>query len=178
MIVVTPHETETATINDPQELTQWLLSQLPASVVGHEPEITIDADELLIILSLNTEMLEGEGEALKTAEQALIEQQRAETRKLRIQLGRQLERTSGYAISWGMRAGGTVELFTMNTAPVMTRLSRTDRAVLDTLIAANVANTRSAALGYIVRTFAAEHQDWLNKVQETAKHMASLRTQL
>jgi hypothetical protein len=122
--------------------------------------------------------LKGEGEPLKKREQELIERQRSETRKLRIQLGRHLERISGCAVSWGMRAGGTVELFTMNTAAVMTRLSAPERQVLDTLIAANVAKTRSAALAYIVRTFAAEHQDWLNQVQEAAKHMANLRTQL
>src|SRR5579859_5663875 len=113
-------KTEIATINDAQELTRWLLSQLPANVVGSNPEITVDADELLIILTLNTEMLIGEGEALKTAEQALIERQREETRKLRIQLGRHLERTSGYAVSWGMRAGETLQLFTPNTIAVMT----------------------------------------------------------
>ena len=168
----------TVIINNPQELRKWLLSQLPASVVGSDPEITIDADELLIILTLNTETLVGEGEALKNAEHALLERQRSETRALRIQLGRQLERTCGYAVSWGMRAGGTVQLFTPNTTAVMTRLTREERQVLDTLIAANVANTRSAALGYIVRTFAVEHQDWLHKAQQAAKNMASLRAQL
>lgn len=169
---------ETVTIRDPQEIIQWLLSQLPTSVVGSDPEISVEDDELLVILTLNTDTLVGEGEERKNAEHALIEQQRSETRKLRIQLGRHLTRTSGYVVSWGMRVGGTVQLFTMNTAPVMTRLSRTERNVLDTLIAANVVNTRSAALSYIVRTFAAEHQDWLNKVQEAVKNMASLRTQL
>lgn len=169
---------ETATIDDPQELSRWLLGQLPAGVAGSEPEITIDADELLIILNLNTDSLKGKGEALKKREHELIERQRSETRKLRIQLGHQLEEISGCAISWGMRAGETVELFTMNTVAVMTRLSRTERQVLDTLIAANVANTRSAALAYIVRAFAAEYQEWLNQAQEAAKHMANLRTQL
>ena len=169
---------EMATINDTQELSRWLLSQLPASVTGSDPEITIDADELLIILNLNTDNLKGEGEVLKKSEQELIVRQRDETRKLRIQLGRQLEEVTGYAISWGMRSGGTVELFTMNTVAVMTRLSRAERQVLDTLIAANVANTRSAALAYIVRTFAVEYQEWLKQAQEAAKHMANLRTQL
>ena len=169
---------EMATIYDPQELTRWLLSQLPASVTGSDPEITLDADELLIILNLNTDSLKDGCEALKKREQELIERRRSETRKLRIQLGRQLEEISGCAVSWGMQAGGTVELFTMNTVAVMTRLSHAERQVLDTLIAANVANTRSAALAYIVRAFAIEHQEWLNQAQEAAKHMANLRTQL
>lgn len=169
---------EIATIKDLQELKEWLLSQLPASVVGSDPEIVVDADELLIILILNTETVVGEGEARKHAEHVLIERQRSGTCKLRTQLGRQLERTSDCAVSWGMRAGETLQLFTSNAAPVMTRLSRKERQVLDTLIAANVANTRSAALGYIVRTFATEHQGWLSEVQEAVKQVARLRGQL
>jgi hypothetical protein len=55
MMVVTPHETEAAMISDLQELTQWLRSKLPAGVLGSDPEVTIDADELLIILILNAE---------------------------------------------------------------------------------------------------------------------------
>jgi hypothetical protein len=176
--ILDTHEMEAATINDPQELSEWLLSRLPASVMGSDPEVTREADELLIILNLNTETLKGEGEALKKQERELIERQRSETRKLRIQLGRHLEELTGCAVSWGMRAGRTLELFTMNTVAVMTRLSRPERQVLDTLIAANVANTRSAALAYIVRTFAFEHQDWLKQAQEAAKRMADLRAQL
>jgi hypothetical protein len=71
-----------------------------------------------------------------------------------------------------------MEYLTSNTAPVMTRLSHQDRQVLDTLIAANIAHTRSAALSYIVRLFAVEHQEWLNTVQQAVQQMASLREQL
>lgn len=178
-MVVPLHETETATVSDLQELAQWLCGQLPASVLGNDPEVTIDADELLIILTLETEMFVDEGEATRRrAEQELVERLRSQTRQLRIQLGRHLERTYGCAVSWGMRAGETLELFTPNTAPVMTRLSRQERQVLDTLIAANIAHTRSAALSYIVRLFAAEHQEWLNTVQQAVQQMTSLREQL
>jgi len=178
MIVVPPHETETVTLSDLQELAQWLRGQLPASVLGSDPEATIDADELLIILTLDTEMFVGEGKIRRRAEQELIERLRSQTRQLRIQLGRHLERTYSCAVSWGMRAGETLELFTPNTAPVMTRLSRQERQVLDTLIAANIVHTRSAALSYIVRLFAAEHQEWLNTAQQAVQQMTSLREQL
>ncbi|MBV9230990.1 MAG: hypothetical protein JOZ18_16900 [Chloroflexi bacterium] len=162
--------------NDLADLKQWLLQQFPATIVSSDPEITVNEDELLIILHLNTDTLASEGEARSQAESTLIEHYRHETRTLRIQLGRQIYRTYGFVVSWGMRAGETLQLFTNNnTVPVMTRLSGEERRVLDTLIAANIANTRSTALSYIVRTFAAEHQDWLREVQEASMHMAQLR---
>jgi hypothetical protein len=62
--------------------------------------------------------------------------------------------------------------------PVMTRLGRTERDVLDTLVAAGVADTRSAALAYAVRAFAAEHTDWLAEVREAIAQVDQVRARL
>ena len=163
---------------DPQELTEWLLNRMPATVAASNPEVTIDDDEVLIVLNLNTSGLTGDGEARAKAERELIDRRRNETKGLRMAAGRQIGHAYGRAVSWGMRAGGTTELFTNNTAPVMTRLSRDERHVLDTLITAGVANTRSAALGYVVRAFATEHKSWLDEVQDTMARVAGLRDKL
>ncbi len=165
--------------SEPGEIKSWLLEQLPPSVLASDPEITVESDELLVILHVAVDSLAGEGEIRAQSERALIDRLRTETRALRIHLGRSINRTYGMVVSWGMQAGETVQMFTSNnTVPVMTRLTRTERQVLDTLIAANIANTRSTALSYIVRTFAAEHHDWLNEIREVAKHMAQLRKQV
>lgn len=161
-----------------QELKDWLYNWLPANLVGSEPEISSDEDEVLIVLNLNTDSLTGEGEARKQAEHDLIERRRNETKGLRVKIGRRVGGAFGLAVSWGMRAGSTLEYFTNNTAPVMTRLTREERKVLDTLIAANVVNTRSSALGYLVRMFAKEHQNWINEVQEALKQVEGLRDKL
>ncbi len=162
-----------------QELREWLLARLPATVMGADPEISVDEDEVLVLLALNASGLPAEeDEGRERAERELIERRRNETKALRVQLGRALGRAYGRAVSWGMRAGSTTQLFTNNTAPVMTRLARDERHVLDTLITAGVANTRSAALGYIVRAFAVEHQEWLNEVRDTMARVASLRDKL
>ena len=50
-------------------------------------------------------------------------------------------------VAWGAVAGDTHELFTTLSAPVMTRLRQAERQVLDTLVAAGVARSRSDALG-------------------------------
>jgi hypothetical protein len=162
-----------------EEIKSWLLEQLPSSVLASEPEITIEGDELLVILHVAADSASSGDGTREQSERALIERLRTETRALRVHLGRSINRTYGLVVSWGMQAGETVQMFTNNNAvPVMTRLTRQERQVLDTLIAANIANTRSTALSYIVRTFAAEHRDWLNEIQEVAKHMARLRKQV
>lgn len=162
-----------------RELKEWLLHQLPPAITSCETEVTSDEDEMLVILHLDTSALgETKENERKRVEQACIVHYRAETKALRIQLAREIHEQYGYTVTWGMRAGKTIQFFTNNQKPVMTRLSYYERRVLDTLIAANVANTRSAALAYIVRTFAAEHQDWLDDVQEALVHVEQLRQQL
>ena len=162
-----------------RELKEWLLAQLPSVITHCETEVTSDEDEMLVILHLNTAGLgDMTDEACREEDQALIAHHRAETKPLRIQLARDIRHLYGYTVTWGMRAGKTVQFFTNNQKPVMTRLSYQERRVLDTLIAANIANTRSAALSYIVRTFAAEHQDWLDEVQDALVRVEQLRQQL
>jgi hypothetical protein len=60
----------------------------------------------------------------------------------------------------------------------MTRLARAERDVLDTLVAAGVAETRSSALAYTVRTFAAEHGDWLAEVRQAIAEVDRVRARL
>jgi hypothetical protein len=84
----------------------------------------------------------------------------------------------GRPVAWGMRVGDTTALFTTRSAPVMTRLGRAERDVLDTLVAAGVADTRSSALAYTVRAFAAEHADWLAEVRAAIEQVEQVRSRL
>ena len=110
-------------------------------------------------------------------EQHLIAHYRMETKETRIQLAQELSQKYGYDVSWGMRLGEITQFFTSNMKPVMTRLSAEERRVVDTLIAANIVHTRSAALSYIVRVFAMEHQGWLKELQQALLHIEQVRTQ-
>jgi hypothetical protein len=60
----------------------------------------------------------------------------------------------------------------------MTRLGRAERDVLDTLVAAGVADTRSSALAYAVRAFAAEHAEWLAEVRSAIAQVDQVRARL
>src|SRR5262249_4692195 len=121
---------------------------------------------------------EGGEDERRAAEQRLIAQGREETRPLRMKLARELQKLVGRPVAWGMRAGGSEALFTTRSAPVMTRLGRAERDVLDTLVAAGVADTRSSALAYTVRAFAAEHADWLAEVRAAIEQVDQVRARL
>jgi hypothetical protein len=119
------------------DLLSLLARRLPPELAAAPPELRRYPDELVLILQLAPP---ADGEA----PQALLARRREESRALRVELARELERAAGLPVAWGMRAGGAEALFTTRTAPVMTRLGRAEREVLDTLVAAGVADTRSS----------------------------------
>lgn len=154
----------------PTELQAWLMQRLPAEVLVAPPDVRVYVDEVLIILSI--------AEADGNDEDAVIARRREETRPLRMRLAREIQAHIGLPVAWGMRSGAHEHLFTSRTAPVMTRLNRVERDILDTLVAAGVAETRSAALAYVVRAFASEHADWLLEARETIVQLERIRSRL
>jgi hypothetical protein len=162
------------------ELQAWLQERAPASLLAGPPEITMYEDEVLILLPIAAVGLDTapEGQERREAERRLIAQRREETRPWRMKLARELQARLGRAVAWGMRAGESETLFTTRSVPVMTRLGRIERDVLDTLVAAGVADTRSGALAYAVRAFATEHADWLDEVREAIAQVEQVRSRL
>lgn len=161
------------------ELQSWLQSRFPAQLLSAPPEITLYDDEAVVILPIDAPLDAAlAGEERRRAEQQLIFRQREETRPLRMQLARDVQEVVGRPVSWGMRAGESEVLFTTRSAPVMTRLDRFEREVLDTLIAAGIAETRSSALAYLVRAFAMEHGQWLAEVREAIAQVERIRSKL
>ena len=165
-------------MQDP-ELQAWLHARLPSSLMVEPPHIKAYRDEIVIMLHLGSPpSSEGDSEQQQSAEQEMIAQQREMSRPMRMKLAKQLQKRLGKTVSWGMRAGASEMLFTTRTVPVMTRLGRAEREVLDTLVAAGVAETRSSALAYTVRTFALEHVEWLNEVREAIEQVEQVRSRL
>ena len=151
-----------------EEITAWLTKQLPPELQIAEPEIRGYDDELVIVLTIDEAEESG----------AAITRQRELSRGLRMQLANELQARLGLPVSWGMRSGDQEVLFTTRTAPVMTRLGRAERDVLDTLVAAGVADTRSSALAYVVRAFAIEHQTWLGEIRQAIAEVQRVRSRL
>jgi hypothetical protein len=161
-----------------EELQQWLQSRLPANLAALSPQIKIYSDEVVIILYPDAMPTPDDSTDPRSAEQALIAYQRELTRALRMRLADEIQKKLRLPVAWGMRIGESEVLFTTRTIPVMTRLGRVERDVLDTLVAAGVAETRSSALAYTVRAFATEHADWLAEVSQVIEQVRQVRSRL
>jgi hypothetical protein len=139
-----------------REVAGWLEQRLPAGWFTAPPEVTVDGEEILVVGVLP----EGEGDVLLRARRF-----REETREQRVRLAAQLERRFRRTVSWGVVCGGERLLFTTLSVPVMTRLRLGERRVLDTLIEAGVARSRSDALAWCVRLVGTHQADWIRELQ-------------
>jgi hypothetical protein len=80
-------------------------------------------------------------------------------------------------VAWGAQAGQTRELFTTLSVPVMTRLRQPERRVLDTLVEAGVARSRSDALAWCVRLTGEHAQEWLSELRDSLEAVQRVRAQ-
>jgi hypothetical protein len=102
---------------------------------------------------------------------------REETRDARVEVAREAEHTFGRKVSWGVICDGQKVMFTTLSVPVMTRLRQAERRVLDTLVDAGVARSRSDALSWCAR-LVGEHEDsWLSDLREALSHVEQVRAQ-
>ena len=65
--------------------------------------------------------------------------------------------------------------FTHLAAPVMTRLRQPERKVLDTLVEAGVARSRSEALAWCVRLVGEKSDSWLAELRQAMEHVDEVR---
>ena len=79
-------------------------------------------------------------------------------------------------VSWGVQAGEDTYLFTHLTVPAMTRLRIAERGVLDTLVNAGVANSRSEALAWCVRFVSKNEKGWLAELRDAFKAVEKVRS--
>jgi hypothetical protein len=175
-----------------QRVRGWFVGRLPgawlADSAGEGPaatsgstsgvEVSIDRDEIVVMLRIpDVSGAEGLGEAgQEEARAGRTKAFREETRETRIAIAREAERRFERTVSWGVRIGDRTELFTHLAAPVMTRLRQPQRQVLDTLVDAGVARSRSEALAWCVRLVGQHEDDWLAELREAMTHVAEVRT--
>src|SRR5205807_9039626 len=141
------------------------------------PTFAADRDEILVVGDISEPELPADASdaATASARTARISRFRGETRDARIQVARDAERLFGRKVSWGARCGGVEELFTTLGVPVMTRLRLEDRRVLDTLIDAGVARSRSEALAWCVRLVAQHQSDWITSLRPALASVEKVR---
>ena len=155
----------------------WFSGRLPDEWQDGPPSITVDREEITVMLSLPDVAGEESRSDAETAEARAGRTKafREDTRDRRIEIAREAEHRFGRKVSWGVRVGDREELFTHVAAPVMTRLRQPQRQVLDTLVEAGVARSRSEALAWCVRLVGQHEDDWLGERREAMSHVADVR---
>jgi hypothetical protein len=75
------------------------------------------------------------------------------------------EQRTGRKVAWGAVCGDERRIFTALAVPVMTRLRMQERQVLDTLVGAGVARSRSDALAWCVRLVRDHEGEWIDQLR-------------
>jgi len=155
----------------------WFAERLPAGWFTGPPEIIADRDEILVRGSIpDVEPDAGATEdARNAARRAAVMRFREDTRGQRIRIAEEAEAALGRKVSWGAECGGQRYLFTHLSVPAMTRLRITERHVLDTLIDAGVARSRSEALAWCVRLVGRHQTEWLEDLREAFEQVEKVR---
>jgi hypothetical protein len=156
----------------------WFTGRLPDEWKVAAPEVTVDRDEITVILTLaDVDLADDASQAERDEARAgRARAFREDTRERRIEIAREAERRYERKVSWGVRVGDHGEMFTHLAAPVMTRLRQPQRQVLDTLVEAGVARSRSEALAWCVRLVGEHEEEWLGELREAMGRVADVRT--
>lgn len=130
----------------------WFAGRLPAEWFDGEPVVTVDREEIVVVGAVPA---------------GRVEAFREETRGARMTIADEAEELFGRKVAWGVQVGGERHLFTHLAVPVMTRLRQPERQVLDTLVEAGVARSRSEALAWSVRLVAQHEADWIQQLKDS-----------
>ena len=162
-----------------ERLRGWFTGRMPAEWLDGALEVKLDREEITVIVPIAAPQT---AEGASDAEQAAAwdgrsRRFREETRQHRIEIAQEAEHAYGRKVSWGVRSGDRAIMFTTFSVPVMTRLRQPERLVLDTLVDAGVARSRSDALAWCVR-LVGEHEDaWLGELREALQRVEQIRAE-
>lgn len=152
----------------------WLAGRLPDDWFVGEPSVSVDREEIVVIGELSPP--EGTDDRAAAA-QGRIGRFREETREARMKIADEAEARYGRKVAWGASIGDTRVLFTHLAVPAMTRLRHDERRVLDTLVDAGVARSRSDALAWCVRLVGEHTDEWLSGLREAMAEVDKLRAE-
>ncbi|MER6175362.1 hypothetical protein [Streptosporangium sp. NPDC001681] len=160
-----------------EKLRGWFSGRLPREWFEGEPEIVLDREEIAVVGRLRAPVL---GDDVSEVERSAaleggILRFREETRERRVEIALEAEQRFRRKVSWGVAVGGETVMFTTLSVPVMTRLRQSERRVLDTLVAAGVARSRSDALAWCVRLVGDHTDTWLADLRDALRHVDRVR---
>jgi hypothetical protein len=161
-----------------EEIREWFGSRIPDGWFTGTPEVKADREEILVVGAIPEPEYEkgASKEAKEAAKVNAIRRFREETREQRIGIALQAEHLYRRKVSWGAECGGVRRHFTTLSVPAMTRLRMPGRAVLDTLVDAGVARSRSEALAWCVRLVAENQEKWLKDLKKAFEEVEKVRS--
>lgn len=159
------------------ELSRWFAERLTPPWFTAAPEVSVDREEILVLAVLDDDALAGGASGPPGTRLVGVKRFREETRDLRIAVALEAEQRFGRKVSWGVRCADDRFVFTNVAAPVMTRLRLEERAVLDTLIDAGVARSRSEALAWCVRLVERNQSEWIEQLRQALVAVEEARAQ-
>jgi hypothetical protein len=160
---------------DAGDAAEWFAGRLPDWFDG-DPTVVVDREEITVIGRLP----EPEGEQSEARTSGRASRFREETRAERMRIADEAQDKYGRKVSWGVEVGGEQPeriLFTHIAVPVMTRLRQSERQVLDTLVDAGVARSRSDALAWSVKLVGEHTEEWLTKLRDAMRNVDDLRSE-
>jgi hypothetical protein len=160
-----------------EELSGWFAGRIPAGWFQGPPKVTADREEIYVEGTLSEPDLPADAgpEAREAALAARISGFREDTRGRRMRIADEAQRRFGRKVSWGAACGDVTASFTTLSVPAMTRLRMGERRVLDTLIEAGVARSRSHALAWCVRLVAERQEEWLTDLRDALRKVEEVR---
>jgi hypothetical protein len=161
----------------PEELTGWFAGRFPNDWFTGSPRITVDREEILVVGTIpDVSLDEGASDSTRaSARESRIERFREETREARMVIAEEAQARFRRVVSWGVRCGDVEQLFTTASVPVMTRLRQPERSVLDTLVSAGVARSRSEALAWCVKLVGRHEGEWIDGLREALQGVEQRR---
>jgi len=156
----------------------WFAGRIPDGWFSGPPSVRYDREEILVVGELAEPEFGADldDEAKAAARVARVEGFREETRAIRMRIADAAEHKFGRKVAWGARCGGEDVVFTTLSIPVMTRLRIEERSVLDTLVEASVARSRSEALAWCVRLVRDHEADWIQQLRDALAHVDKARS--
>ncbi len=161
---------------------EWFAERLPHHWKVSGLEIVSDQDEILVVADLSPAAAGGEPSSGASGDGAEgsddlsgLRRFRETTREERMALAGAAEKAFGRKVSWGARVGDMVVVFTTASVPVMTRLRLPERQVLDTLMDAGLARSRSEALAWCVRLVGDNEKEWIAELRRAFAAVETVR---
>ncbi len=159
------------------DLAGWFAGRCPDEWFTGAPEVSADREEILVVGTLSEPDTgkNADADTRASACAACIDGFREDTRAHRMHIADEAERRFDRKVAWGARCGEAGAVFTHLSVPVMTRLRMGERRVLDTLVDAGVARSRSDALAWCVRLVREHEGEWIEELRDALVHVERVR---